>query len=489
MNKNILSAAGLALAITLSPVAAHAIEVLKTDDATIDIGARMQLIGTFNNWTATDSTTGKGNRDQTQIYLFEHQNRLKLGATLDGMKFRFESSFGNDSYANAATGVTVDTTINTVTAKATNKVTTSPGNSNIWNLFELNAEIPLLENTSVVAGVFRRPESVRDATDDEHQLFAGESQLANLFFNSGSDLGVYVKSQLGSVDALLGVVQGTPNLPERFIPERLSLPVPLIARVGIGNINDDPSHMLQQGFDKIDDLKWRVGAGAFWAADSNAGHGNLFGNFAGQAEITKGPFTQGNLIFSKTYNPFMAAAYQTSGLDRLDNQFYSVNVNSIVRMPMGDATLVAGFEWDFEQYITKGNYVSNGGKGQLINGKYYHDGVLTVQGGEAYLGYVASKWWAATRVDCLVPDELLGMPTGSSAWGNQTQWEITFPALGYRLNKYATLTAELEHNLNSSLAVDSDGVYNLKTVPTEATAPLIYSAYQMSGRLMLQVAF
>lgn len=118
MNTNALKATGLALALLLAPAASKAVEVLKTEDVSIDIGARMQLVGTFNNWTATDSTTGKGNRDQTQIYLFQQENRLKLGADLMGVKFHFESSFGNDSYANAKTGVTVDTTINTTTAKA-----------------------------------------------------------------------------------------------------------------------------------------------------------------------------------------------------------------------------------------------------------------------------------------------------------------------------------------------------------------------------------
>jgi hypothetical protein len=483
VNKSLLSATGLALAIALSPAAAHAVEILKTDDVSIDIGARMQTVGTFQNFTATDTTTGKGNRDATQIYLFERQNRLKLGANLEGVKFNMETSFANDSYANAATGVKVymtDGTANTTTGKVTGTkatVVTSAGNSNIYNLFELNSEIPLGESTSVVAGVFRRPESVRDANSDENLLFAGESQLANLFFNNGSDLGLYAKTQLGSVDALLGVVQGTPNLPQRFIPERLSLPVPLIARIGIGNIKDDPSHTLQQNYAKSDDTQWRLGAGAFWAADSNAGHGNLFGNFAGQAEIPKGPFEQGNLMFSKSlYNPFMKNAVQESSLDRLDNQFYSLNLAGNLRIPMGDAAVVAGAEWDFSQYVTKGNYTTNSGKGQLVNGNYYHDAALTAQGGEAYLGYVASSWWAATRVDVLVPDALMGALDDNgnvaSAWGNQTQWEIIFPALGYKINKFVTITAELEHNLNSTLAVDTDGVYNIKTMPAEVSLGL-----------------
>lgn len=474
MKKNMISAAGLALAIALSPVAAHAVEVLKTEDVSIDVGARLQLLGTFQNFTSTEFApgAGNGNRDETQIYLFQHQNRLKLGANVEGVKFYMEEALGNEAFLNNS-------------------------NNYSYNVMEMNAEIALGESSALVAGVFRRPESVRDASYDENLLFTGESQLANLFFNSGSDVGLYAKTQMGSVDALFGVVQGTANLPQRYIPERLSFPVPVIARIGIGNITDDPSHPLQQGFAKVDDLKWRLGAGAYWVADSNAGHSSLFGQLAGQAENTKGPFNQGNLIFSKTYyNPFMAAgAYTNSSLDRLDNQFYSLNLNGQFRAPMGDNTLVAGAEWDFEQFIAKGMYYANGGKGVKVNGQYYNYGQLTVQGGEAYLAYVAPKWWAASRLDVLVPDALLGArdaTTGNvaSAWGNQTQWELTLPVLGYRINKYTTLTAELEHNLNSTLAVDSDGVYSLKTVPTESAAnALSYMAYQMTGRMQLQIAF
>lgn len=475
MNTHPLKATGLALALLLAPAASQAVEVLKTEDVSIDIGARMQLLGTFQNFTSTEFKPGPGNgsRDKTQIYIFQHQNRLKLGANLGGVKFFMEEALGSEAFLNSS-------------------------NNYVYNVMELNAEIPLGESSSVVAGVFRRPESVRDASYDENLLFTGESQLANLFFNGGSDVGLYAKTQMGSVDALFGVVQGTANLPQRYIPERLSQPVPLIARVGFGNIVEDPGHPLQQGFEKPEELKWRVGAGAVWMADSNAGHSSLFSQFAGQAENTKGPFNQGNLLFSKTYyNPFMAAgAYQTYPLERLDNQFYSVNLAGQIRLPMGDNTLVAGAEWDFEQFIAKGMHYANGGLGVLVNGKYYSYGQLTVQGGEAYLAYVAPKWWAATRVDVLVPDPLLGMrgtdPMGTvvSAWGNQTQWEITFPSLGYRINKYTTLTAELEHNLNSTLAVDTDGVYNLKTVPVESTAfDLSYSAYQLTGRMQLQVAF
>jgi len=482
VNKYTLKAAGLALAIALVPAAAKAIEVIKTDDVKIDLGARMQLLGTFRNSTSTDyvpNATGGTNRDFTEIYLFQNQNRLKLNADLQGVLFKFENAMGSEAY---------------------------PGSNNLYTLYEMNAEIPvkmLGENTYVVAGLIRRPESVRDAAFDETLLFAGESELSNIFFNAGYDTGVYLKTRAGMVDGLLGVVQGVGNLPERYIPEKLNLPVPMIARFGFGNIEDSPDRV-KQLVDKQDESKWRVGAGGFWLADSNAGHGDLFGQMATQAEATKGPFVNGNYMFSgKYYNPFMAAGLfnEKGALGAIDSQFWQANVNALARIPMGEATLVAGINWEVAQFIVKGlnnrpRTAAAPSGGVLINGKEYNYGQLTVQGGEAYLGYLADKWWAATRVSVLVPDALMGAYTGppasvngTSAFADNTLWEITFPALGYKINKFVTLTAELEHNLNAIEAIDQNGEYQLKTVPIESTLLKKYQPYQLNGRLQLQVAF
>lgn len=493
MNTNTLKAAGLALIIALSPAAAKAVEVFKSENSSLDLGARMQLLGTFRNSVTTEyapNAAGGTNRDFTEIYLFQNQNRLKLTGNLEGTLFKFENAMGSEAY---------------------------PGSNNLYTLYEMNAEIPVgfLENTYVVAGLIRRPESVRDASFDENLLFAGESELSNLFFNAGYDTGVYLKTRQGSVDALLGVVQGVGNLPERYIPEKLYLPVPLIARFGYGNIEDSPDRVKQGGFGKVEETQWRVGAGGFWLADSLAGHGSLFGQMATQAEATKGPFVNGNYMFSKGFNPFLAAGafnekYQVAGTPpaassqgNVDNQYWQANVNAMTRIPVGDATVVAGLQWEVAQFIAKGLYnrpksAAAPAGGVLINGKEYTYGQLTVQGGEAYAGYVADKWWAAGRVSVLVPDQLLGSSTNvvagsnikvSSAFENNTLWEITLPALGYKLNSFVTLTAELEHNLNAIETIDTDGEYQLKTVPTTASMIKKYQPYQLNGRLQLQVAF
>jgi hypothetical protein len=197
-----------------------------------------------------------------------------------------------------------------------------------------------------------------------------------------------------------------------------------------------------------------------------------------------------------------AGIYNEKGAQgNIDSQFWQANFNAQARIPMGEATVVASIDWEVAQFIVKGLYnrpktVAAPAGGVLINGKEYTYGQLTVQGGEAYAGYVAESWWAATRVSVLVPDALMGAYTGTSAavvgtsaFADNTLWEITLPALGYKINKWVTLTAELEHNLNAIEAIDTDGEYQLKTVPIESGLLKKYQPYQLNGRLQLQVAF
>ena len=135
---NTLKAAGLALAMALVPSASKAVEVFKNDTLKVDIGARMQLLGTmeytgnasYQAATPTTADAGNSNRDFTRIFLFQKQNRLTMNADLEGTKVKFENAMGGEAYSTS---------------------------NNLLDLMELNAEIPLGESTSVVAGLSKMP--------------------------------------------------------------------------------------------------------------------------------------------------------------------------------------------------------------------------------------------------------------------------------------------------------------------------------------------
>jgi len=500
VKKHTLIAAGLALGMALGAGTARAVEVYKSDNANVDIGLRMQLQGNLEytsnsafvaatqlTYTAGDDSTGNASRDQVRVLMFQKQNRLTLDGSLDGVKVKFDAPFGADAYS---------------------------GSNNLYNLYELSAEfnVPLLgEEASVVAGLARMPWNISSATGDKDSLFTDRSELNNLFFNAGYDTTVFLKQRLGLLDYAFGVEQGAANLPQRFIPEGLNLPVPMFLRVGVGNLKEDSSRFRQMNFGKIEETQWAMHANAFWAKDSQAGHGALFSQMGSQAELSKGPFINGNYIFQKGFNPF--AGYNTGpgGLADPDNEYWYASVDAQFRLPMGDAALVFGGQYAVNQYVAKGmNSLKAGSLTQYNRPILYRDGVkteynfaqLTNQGGEIYVGYVAENWAVAARVDMLIADKLMGTAgsgltaatMGTSFFGDLPVYEITFPAITYKLNSYTKFIAESEFTVNSPEFVDTNGVYQLKTVPMEYSVvnnqnPVMHNSTVAKARLMCQVAF
>lgn len=481
-NRNRTLALGLA-ALLLAPGAARALEVYNKDNVRLDLGLRMQLMGVMEYASNPDyvkanpvsTTTGHGNRDTTRIFMFQKQNRLKLNGDIEGSKVKFENSMGGEAYA---------------------------GSNNVYDLMELSVEMPYNDNLSVVAGLSKMPWNQASATYDETSLFTDKSQLYNLFFNSGYDTAVFLKSRFGLIDAIAGVEQGAGNLPERYIPEGLVLPVPVFLRLGAGNMNEDPTRFRQSGFGKIEEAQWAIHANGFWAADSGAGHGTLFSQMGSQAELSKGPFENGNFLMTRGFNPFAGYTTGPGGLAKPDNQFWNASVDAQFRLPLLGNALVGGAQYNVAQYIAKGMDSS------LIAGQRYKNqptitregktqtynyGQITVQGGEAWLGYVADRWAVATRVDVLLPDPMLGNAT-VSYFGTDPVWEITFPSLTLKVNNYIKLVGEAEFTYNAPEVVDTNGIYQLKTVPTSysyiTAADRIDHEWLVGvGRLMLQVAF
>lgn len=488
MRMTLLKASSLALALLLSPAAARAVEVFRSDNASLDFGARFQLQGTLE-YTGNTSyvapvpvsmSTGHGNRDAARIYLFQKQNRLRLDGELEGIRVKFENAMGSEATA---------------------------GGNNLYDLMEFSAEVPLNENISVVAGLAKMPWNHASAVYEQASLFTDRSELFNLFFNAGSDTTVYLKSRFGLLDASFGLQQGAGNLAQRYIPETLMFPLPMFLRVGVGNLQEDPARFRQIGFEQPEEAQWALHANGFWAADSGAGHGTLFGQMATQAANAKGPFYNGNFLTSRDFNPFAGYTTGPGGLARPDNQIWTLSVDSQMRVPMGNGTLVGGGQWVVTQYIAKGMHSSaipgeRLGNQPFFDGKTYTYGQITVQGGEAYLGYLTGPWALATRVNVLLPDPLLGKVVGvganrtlSSYWGSTPQWEITFPSITYQINRYAKLVGETELSYAATEVVDTNGVYQLKTVPTTpgsyvtATNPVQRTWTNGKGRMMMQVAF
>lgn len=496
MEKKTMKAAGLALALVLAPVAAKAVEIYNKDGNTLDLGARFQLQGeaedvvngSINGTFGVAGNPNGPSRDYFRIFLFQPENRLKLTGNLDGVGFKFENAMGGEGFA---------------------------GSNNLYDLLELSADIPVNDNVRVVAGLSKLPNSNASASYEENMLFTSHSELFNMFFNMGYDNTLMLKTQFGPVDFLLGTAAGVPNLPQRYLPETLEMTPPVYTRFGIGNIKDDPTRFLEEGFDPQDGkTQWAIHANGYYVADSNAGHSTLLGNGSAQAEAPKGPFVNGNMMLSKDYNPFMGFTSGTSSLGRVYANYWNASLDAEYRLAVGKQWFVAGGQYSVAQYTN--TYMSGAGEEPIINGVARNFGQITAQGAELYAGLEDDKWSIAVRGDVLLPDPQMGytvygngtstgptnVGTFTSAFNADPTYSIVFPSLAWKFNKYLKLTAELEHNFNVAEAVDTDGVYLLQEVPIESTLgtqanaaqkttydPIMHAVYVPVGRMQLQFAF
>jgi hypothetical protein len=477
------AASAAALLAALSTGSARAVEIIKNDDVTLDLGGRFQIQGELENSTNNVSLLpgNVGPRDNTRIYLFQDEDRLQMSGLVDKVKFHFEDAFGGEAYA---------------------------GSNNLYDLIEFNAEVPVNDGVSVVAGLFKLPSNIASASDEGHLLFTSHSELLNMFFNQGYDNGLMVKGHSGLFDGLLGTSTGTPNLPQRYLPEIFQFPPPVFTRFGVGNIKDDSSHFMQEGFEKTDYVQWGVHANGQMVNDSNAGHGTLLGNISAQDEAPKGPFINGNMMLDKNYNPFLGLT-SGSSLSPVEAQYWDGSIDTQWRIPSGKNTWVVNAQWNIAQYINRsfsttqlGNPKSNTitpGTKNSFNGQPMDWGQITAQGGEFYAGLVNDGWSVAGRLDVLLPDPMMASKDVNGYYNRifpkaNPVWEITFPSLGYQVTKNVKLIAETEFILNSPEAGDTDGVYELTEVPIEASlatkaSPIYENDFVSIGRMMLQFAF
>jgi CheY-like chemotaxis protein len=205
---------GAALAALMAGSGAHAAQILKTDDMTLNLDGRFKMMGELE-YVEADPV-----RDLTRIYLFNTQDRLMINGDYDKTKFFFETAFGGEA----------DNTSN-----------------NQINLLEYYAEAPLTDGGGLnyFAGQFKVPANRDSADDTGHVFFTEKSMLTQMFFNTGYDTGIGLHGKAGNFDGLLGTISGAPDLPQRYLPEIFNLPPMLFVRLGYDGIGEDPFHPRQ----------------------------------------------------------------------------------------------------------------------------------------------------------------------------------------------------------------------------------------------------
>ncbi len=291
--KNLMKWAGMltVLAGLVSAVQANALPVVNADGLQLSVGGLIQAMGEAE-YVSNDSV---GN--QTRIYLWNTADQLYISGAYSGFAWRLATTYGGNTNAASASNL-----------------------NGILDLTDAYVDVPLMGRAVYLkVGQFKDPTNLESATDNSNMLFTEKSPNFNLFFNSGYEMGLALVGNFGGLDGVLGLVQGAPNLPQRYLPEQLHLPLPMLLRVGYSNgISDDPFHPRQTGFAKVDDLQYAVHLNGFVAANSNAGHGTLFSQMgSGLAGFNFNQDYNGNILLSSVFNPYMSIAGSGQPVQRL----------------------------------------------------------------------------------------------------------------------------------------------------------------------------
>ncbi|MFY0524358.1 porin [Archangium gephyra] len=297
-------AATLAAALLGVSGVAQGAEVLRTENASMNVGGRLQLLGFAQK-------LDDGARNDERLYLFLKQGRLTLSGNVDDWRYGVMLAFGGEDEIKAPT----------------------PGIS--LGLLDMYVDIPVkvLGNSYVRVGQFRVPYGRERLTESGTLLFADRS-IQNLAFRVGRDVGATFHTQAGPVVAGLGIFTGGGrDIPERYLPQTLGTPM-VVLRAGVDTgIGEDvfATRDLQAMPDK---LQMAFFVNGLYVKDSLVGHSTVFNTKSSEKP----------LLINGNWNPFVAQAPFNLG------SLWQAGADVAARAPVGPGVLSGEVEANLGVY-------------------------------------------------------------------------------------------------------------------------------------------
>ena len=465
-------------ALLLMGFTAHgkAAEVFKNDDLDLFVGGRIQLMGD------AELVTDDWVRDHFRVYLWNEEDRFFTSGSFQGYKWNFEVAFGGEAINSS---------------------------NNQLNLLDASADIPIINDMiTAKVGQFKVPGNLESAIYEGNQLFSEKSPLFNLFFNQGYDTGVALYGHLGNLDGQFGLVQGGPDVIQRYLPEILNFPTPMFLRVGFNDgIADDPFHPMQTGFAKPDKLQVAAHLTGYLAADSNAGHSEDLGLGGSYLATFNANSQYGNVLISSVFNPYLGVA----GANPVSATYYQVGADFQVRAPLADTqftltgqAMIGHYDMTvptalpYEAPVSVLGAPATPGQPNSIN----------IGGGEVIASVGDKPWEVAGRFAMVIPDtNMVGTytkrnPNGTPIAGtfyapifvnSDPIVELTVPSITLHVNNDVKVTAETMFMFDTPVVHSDDGIYVVSEMPGSANSginsPNTRSGFIPVGRMQFQFQF
>jgi Phosphate-selective porin O and P len=336
------SLAVLAVLVGLSSMS-YGMEVINNDKGSMNIGGRIQEV-------AYGELVHDPYKDNARVYLFLKQARFRVNGKLDAIKYDFQWVGAAEDVNGSNAGLT---------------------------LLDAAFDVPLFnwESTWFKVGQFKVPYS-RESISEEGNLQFVSPSIDFLGFNLGRDYGAAIHSYQNKFVEGFGVFSGgARDVPLRFLPERLGVPM-LVTRLGYNDGVDKDLFTSAQNDLKPVRVTKATYINAMYMKDTRIGHSTVLNSRTSEK----------SLLMNSNWNPYLnyGASTQTAngtnngGPNTLDRgEFWQIGWDAAARGPMGQGAWSAEVELNYAQYENKyGKAHLNGARVQgAVSGKHLEFGL------------------------------------------------------------------------------------------------------------------
>ncbi len=418
----------IVLSISTSTSPRAEISVAKGDDKELQIGGMSQLLGFAQR-------VNDPSADDNRLYLFLKAARLRMSGHYDQYRFHLEMALGGEAAV----------------------VAPSPGVS--LSLLDMSFDIPIASSktTYLRVGQFKVPYGRERLTYSANLQF-NERSIQDLGFRVGRDVGIAVVSRPGLLTLMGGVFTGGGRdvPPQRYLPQKLGVPM-MVARVGIGNVDDDPFVLSQTDFED-QTTKAAFFVNGLYTHDSLVGHSSALNV----------KLADKSLLLDSTWNPFIADPPLSQG------EWWQVGADAAVRVPMG-------------RYVVTGEVEAN------YAGFSNDSGQMRISGGRVQAGARRGQMEFALRHAVLFPSEAFSNG-GVAITGTQAIQELTPSLTYYFKGQMMKLVVDAPFLINAPVFIEPKvGAYVGTELPGQSTllakGGKVERQNVIEGRLMLQAQF
>ncbi len=429
MMRNKWAVSAVSIALLFPGLQASAMEVVKGENAGLDIGGRLQVLG-YGQYMPDEV-----DRKPVRLGLFAQQTRMLMNGHLGDYRMHFQMGFGGED-------------------EVKDNYSTSSGSYNsALGLLDFNVDIPIFgERLYVKAGQFKVNWGREQLIDDGALYFTTRS-INDLAFRYGRDVGVAAVLAMEGLNGAIGVYTGGGrDIPERFLPEDLGIPL-LVARLGFNTAGSDMYASHDAGVFELKKQEASVYLNGAYMQDSLVGH----------SSVLKVKPSEKSLMINPNWNPYLTGK----------GELFQYGIDGQLRHPMGESILTA------EAELNSGIYTSEAGS-------------IRVSGGRAVVAMARKPFEAAIRYAFIAPSDAFAI-SGKQITGSEWIHELT-PSVTYWHNANSRLMLEVPLSINAPMANEKGlGQYSLMEMPQETTVlktgGSVSRKFSPEVRLMYQFQF